>query len=252
MLIEGFNYKLYKEFIKVFSNVSNIYEVSKDIKLFQSKIYSNHILIPNYIYSKIVSQELKNKTDVIYSNLLKQNISIVTINSNKYPKKLFNTYNPPFVIFEYGKVLSNINDKKIIYLYDENLSKFGKKVYKYFNYYIKDKMLKIGSDDDNDILVRYENILNEKYINTQEKSRIIIAKENSRLEVILGLSDYLLIIEAMYNSDTKNMVEGVMEQGKEILVVPGNIFSKNHYFSNYLIQEGATVLLNKRDLDKFL
>ena len=38
------------------------------------------------------------------------------------------------------------------------------------------------------------------------------------------------------------------KSAKEVLVVPSTVFNKNSYFSNYLIKQGADVLLNKWDL----
>lgn len=248
MLIEEIDYQMYKRMITIFGSISEIYRQSQNKELFQRKIYSNDIVISNKIYS----QELKNKADIIYTNLLNQDIKIISLDSTLYPKKLLNIYNPPFVILEYGDVISKMRNQKMIYFYENHLSKFGKKVYQYFNYHIKYKMLRIGEKEKSDIFVEKENILDEKYVNRSQDNRIIIPHSKNSLEMILGLTDYLLIIEARYNQDTKNMVNNIIEQGKEILVVPGNIFNKNHYFSNYLIQEGATVLLNKYDLDKFV
>ena len=40
----------------------------------------------------------------------------------------------------------------------------------------------------------------------------------------------------------------MLDFGKEILVVPGDIQDKNCYFSNYLLKEGASVVLNEEDI----
>lgn len=250
MLIDDLNYDAYLGLINIFSDVSTLFKCTKDIEKFKNIIYSKKNFIPKKVYSKLILKELKDNLDKIYINLKNQNIKIIPIISKEYPKNLLNIYNPPLVIFTYGDI--KFNDKKIIYVYDENLSKFGKKVYKYFNYYMKNKMLIIGDSKECNFLVKRENIFDENYINNLENPSILVLNDNIKLEIILGIIDYLLIIEAKYNKDTKEMVCNVLENGKEILVVPGNIFNKNHYFSNYLIQEGATVLLNKYDLDKFI
>lgn len=248
------NYKLYNKLINIFLDVSKLYNVSKDKELFQKYIYSNNINIQNSIYSQIISEKLKDKVELIYNNLISQNVKIITIISKEYPSKLLNIYNPPFVIFGYGNSLSKINSKKVIHIYNDNLSKFGEKVYKYFSYHTKNKLLKIGENITDDIIICYENIFDENYKNNIYKDRIIIPYNDVSLkfELLLGLVDYFLFIEAKYDKITKNIVENILENGREILVVPGNIFNKNHYFSNYLIQEGASVLLNKRDIDKLI
>lgn len=250
MLIDELNYDVYCSLINIFSNAFTLFECTKDRDKFKSIIHSRKIFIPRNIYSKLISNELKEKLNKVYLNLVNQNIKIIPIISDEYPKNLLNIYNPPLAILTYGNVI--FNNKKIVYVYDENLSKFGKKVYKYFNYYIKNKMLMIGNTKECDILIKNENIFDENYVNNLQGSFILISNNNIKNVLILGIIDYLLIIEAKYNKDTKDMVNNILENGKEILVVPGNIFNKNHYFSNYLIQEGATVLLNKYDLDKFI
>ena len=101
-------------------------------------------------------------------------------------------------------------------------------------------------------MISKENIFNENYINVSTKNRIIIPYDNIKFKIILGIVDYLFLIEAQYNEETKNIVNFFVESGKDILVVPGNIFNRNHYFTNYLIQEGATVIINKLDFDKFI
>lgn len=250
MLIDELNYDVYCSLINIFSNAFTLFECTKDRDKFKSIIHSKKIFIPRNIYSKLISNELKEKLNKVYLNLVNQNIKIIPIISDEYPKNLLNIYNPPLAIFTYGDVI--FNNKKIVYVYDENLSKFGKKVYKYFNYYIKNKMIMIGNTKECNIIIKNEDIFNEKYINNLQGSFILISNNNVKNMLILGIIDYLLLIEAKYNKETKNMVNNILENGKEILVVPGNIFNKNHYFSNYLIQEGATVLLNKYDLDKFI
>ena len=253
MLIEEIDYILYKKLMNIFESVSNLYKESKDKEKFKKIICSENILIKNSIYKKIISDELKEKSEKIYFNLKSQNIKFISIDSIYYPKDLKNIGNPPVLLFYFGDLLFN-NSKKIIYIYNDSLSKFGAKVYKYFSYHINNNMLKIGISEDVDIKVVNENIFDFNYENKNINDRIIIPYNNINViyNIIFSLSDYLLLIEAKYNKETKNIIESFIDLGKELLVVPGNIFNKNNYFSNYLIQEGATVLLNKNDLIKYL
>lgn len=250
MLIREINYEIYEKLIHIFLDVSNIYKISNNKILFQNIICSNKTFIPKKVFLNLVSYELKENAELIYMNLINQNIKIIPISSNNYPRNLLNINNPPLVIFSYGDIL--LNEKKSIYVYNKNFSDFGKKVYKYFNYYITGKLLKLGKEDECDIMISKESIFNENYINVSTKNRIIIPYDNIKFKIILGIVDYLFLIEAQYNEETKNIVNFFVESGKEILVVPGNIFNRNHYFTNYLIQEGATVIINKLDFDKFI
>ena len=48
------------------------------------------------------------------------------------------------------------------------------------------------------------------------------------------------------------IVSLTLDFGKNILTIPGNISDKNCSFSNYLLRDGANVILNKKDLDFFI
>ena len=60
--------------------------------------------------------------------------------------------------------------------------------------------------------------------------------------------DILVIVEARYEEKIIKLVDEMAKSAKEVLVVPSTVFNKNSYFSNYLIKQGADVLLNKWDL----
>lgn len=62
----------------------------------------------------------------------------------------------------------------------------------------------------------------------------------------------IIVIEARYEAKIVNLVNCFLENGKDIFVVPSNIFRKNSYFSNFLIKQGAEIILNKQDLKYIL
>ena len=71
------------------------------------------------------------------------------------------------------------------------------------------------------------------------------------MEIFLKILDCLVIIEAKYEEEAIKLVDTLLQNNKDIYVVPSNIFNKNSYFSNYLIKQGADILLNKQDI-KFI
>ena len=89
-----------------------------------------------------------------------------------------------------------------------------------------------------------ENIYNENCIILPN----IIQYYNYMLNVI----DLMVIVEARYEEKIVNLVNCFLEKGKDIYVVPSNVFRKNSYFSNFLIKQGADVILNKQDLKYIL
>lgn len=60
-----------------------------------------------------------------------------------------------------------------------------------------------------------------------------------RNRLIAGLADALLVIEATQRSGCMSTVEAALELGKEVYVVPGNIFSYTSMGANELIKQGA-------------
>ena len=72
----------------------------------------------------------------------------------------------------------------------------------------------------------------------------------ARNRIISGLSDGVLVIEARKNSGTNITVDFALEQGKDVFVIPGNIYSKTSDGTNFLITEGAIPVLNYKDILK--
>lgn len=85
------------------------------------------------------------------------------------------------------------------------------------------------------------------YINYLDKSQ-----EDLFIEYFTGIMDYLLVPEARYKKDIYVISSLLLEQGKEIFVAPGNIYTDTSYFSNFLLKEGANVILNKHDIAKYI
>ncbi|MEJ0073811.1 MAG: DNA-processing protein DprA [Candidatus Saccharibacteria bacterium] len=63
-----------------------------------------------------------------------------------------------------------------------------------------------------------------------------------------GLSDALLITEATQKSGTLHTARFALEQGRDVLAVPGNITSPNSVGTNNLIKSGATPVTSVDDI----
>ena len=69
-----------------------------------------------------------------------------------------------------------------------------------------------------------------------------------RNEIISGLSDMILIIEAKEKSGTLITADLALEQGKDVYAVPGRITDAFSLGCNQLLKQGAGIALNPHDL----
>ena len=73
-----------------------------------------------------------------------------------------------------------------------------------------------------------------------------------RNRIISGLCDFLIVVEATHKSGSLITVNHAMNQGKDVLAVPGEIFSKTSEGTNMLIRDGAYPLVSIKDLYEYL
>jgi len=70
----------------------------------------------------------------------------------------------------------------------------------------------------------------------------------ARNRIVAGLSNALLITEATEKSGTLHTARFALEQGRDVLAVPGNITSPNSVGTNNLIRTGATPVTSVDDI----
>ena len=70
----------------------------------------------------------------------------------------------------------------------------------------------------------------------------------ARNRIVAGLADALLITEASEKSGTLHTARFALEQGRDVLVVPGNITSPNSVGCNNLIRSGAIPVTSVEDV----
>lgn len=215
---------------------------------------------------------------------MKYNVIKVDINSKFYPERLRNIDSPPKRLYCLGNLELLNYEKNIAIIGSRNCSVYGERVAKDFSFNLAknniciisglakgiDSFSHIGAltasgktiavlGSGLDKIYPIENkelfqdiIKNNGLVITEYPLGTEPLKQNfpARNRIISGLSDSVLVVEARKNSGTNITVDFALEQGKDVFVIPGNIYSKTSDGTNYLITEGAIPVLNYKDILK--
>ena len=215
---------------------------------------------------------------------MKYKVIKININSKYYPERLRNIDSPPKQIYCLGN-LELLNYKNnIAIIGSRNCSLYGERAAKDFSFNLAkegvcivsglargiDSFSHIGALNANGTTIAVlgsglDNIYpkeNIKLVESIIKNNGLVISEYplgtkplkhhfpARNRIISGLSDGVLVIEARRNSGTNITVDFALEQGKDVFVIPGNIYSKTSDGTNYLITEGAIPVLSYKDILK--
>lgn len=229
-----------------------MYEISNNSLKFKQILIKNKMFFSNEVINKLVCSKLKIQSEKLLNIIHNMNIKIQKVKIND--KYLYT--------FVYGNTnLLKCTRKKLYIFCDNNTSKYGIEKCKYF---LNCKNVKeninvcIGSKNikKNSCNISIVNIENVSELRTIEIERLDINNlyifSLYNIICMLTIADVILIPEAKYTSYSNTLVSNFLDFGKDILVIPGDMWNKNCFFSNFLIREGANVILNINDLNIFL
>lgn len=257
--------KLYFLWLQKIANISDkfnvkIYENEK-IKQCLKNIYYNNFYntdelkkmgLSDSIINIILDKNIREKIVILYYKIINNGYDIVTIEDEEYPRKLFNKdFEIPFIYITNSKV--NLNNKNIYLYYNDYYTKFAKNLIEYFGKIITEDKCNVFTEYNSKELKKVEiiscDIFNDFF--SLNSNNIILPSYKYLNNFKINIISTLIIIEAKYEEKIVKIVDEFVEKDKDIYVVPSNIFNKNCYFSNYLIKQGADIILNKWDL-KFI
>lgn len=67
--------------------------------------------------------------------------------------------------------------------------------------------------------------------------------------VSASIAQKLFVLNASFQKDIQELTSIFLDMGKEIIAIPGNVSDPMFSFSNYLLRDGANMVLNKKDID---
>ena len=205
---------------------------------------------------------------------------ILKIKDKKYPEKLRQIKYPPEKLYYIGNI--DLLEKPIFAIVGtRNITEYGKKYGKLFSTELAKKFVIIsgmaigvdtiahksaleiggetiavlGSGFDNifpkENVKLFNQIIEKKGLIISEYAPNVIAKSSNfpkRNRIVSGLSDGILIVEAGHRSGTTITARLAKEQGKNIFVIPGSLDNIYSVGANKLIQEGAMLVAEIKDI----
>ena len=253
-----------EQILEEFNQISDIF----DKNLVKNAIFKNKAL--NEIKNLILEIDIEKFKDFILDEFYKYNISAVTFSSKKYPEKLKNISDPPLVLYIRGDV-SLLNKKSISIVGTRKPTTYGKIVCEKFTKELSSSGLvtvsglAYGIDTQvanatlsaggktiavlaggldsiypsqnkglADKIVESGGLLISEYRPTIKPAQYAFIERN---RIVSGLGLGTLIIEAGKTSGTMATARHALEQGRELFVVPGNIYSSESEGTNNLIDE---------------
>jgi len=229
-------------------------------------------------------QKEKFKPQKITAELKKKNINYLTLYNQEYPARLKEIYDPPPVIFYKGVL--NFQLPAVAVIGSRNSTVYRRKIASRTASKLAEKGVNIISGLANgidstahqgalaadcgittavlgngfDYLYPSQNkLLSQKIIEkglmlTEFNPAVAPRAKNfpRRNRIISGLADLILVVEAGEKSGTLITVDYALDQGKDIMAVPGNIDRPNSVGCNRLIKKGAAIFTQVSDIIDFL
>lgn len=224
----------------------------------------------NDIKEKLLKDDLERFEDKIINELYKYNLTAITYNSKNYPEKLKDIADPPLVLYVRGDA-SLLNKKSISIVGTRKPTDYGKIVTEKFvrelsgaglvtvsglAYGIDTIVAKSTLDAGGktiavlagglDVIYPSQNkALAERIVETgglilseaRPKQKPLQFAFISRNRIVSALGLGTLIVEAGKHSGTMTTARCALEQGRELFVVPGNIYCPQSEGTNNLINE---------------
>ncbi len=239
-------------------------------------------VIGPHVAQKVEEERKKIEPEKLREKIESKNFKILTLKDDFYPPSLRNIPNPPFLLYMWGDFDFCQFDLFISIVGTRRPTPYGRKVTRILSSELaKEKWvivsgLALGIDGEahssvvkeggitvgvlgSGLEVIYPSSHRRLAEEIVEKGGAIISEypplcppraENfpPRNRIISGLTQGVVVVEAPKRSGALITADFALEQGREVMAVPGSIFSPQSEGTNNLIAQGAKLVQNKEDI----
>jgi len=235
--------------------------------------------ISSSIANRIIERKNEKKLLEEIRQIELKGINIITIDSEKYPERLRNIYDPPLVIYYKGKLHSYTGYVGVVGA--RKCTQYGRAAARNISQLLSkydicivsglargiDTAAHMGALDERgvtyavlgcglDIVYPPEN---KKLFQEIERKGAIISEYPpgtkpypgnfpARNRIISGLCDGIVVVEAGEKSGALITANFALEQGREVFAVPGSIYCDTSKGTNSLIKDGAKMVTDIEDI----
>lgn len=221
-----------------------------------------------------------------YDNIValyqEKEISLITLFDDNYPKSLKEMYFPPIVLACKGN-LQLLNNPAITFVSEDNISYYAgeimddmchalknvsvvlsilfdssRDIYEYTQKYQLESILVLASGLDKQYPMKHlfleQHLIKHGLIISEYPLGITFSKVNllRHRQLVVGLSVAVCLVECENKSAHLLNAYMALEQNKEVIVPPHNLFKPNGSGANLLIQQGARMYLTVDDLKEVI
>lgn len=266
-----------------FQKIMRLFQVYGDwAKIWNLKYYElKNLKFSEKLINQFLNHRQKINLDQEWNNYINKNIKIITFFDKEYPFLLKQIYSPPLVLFARGN-LDLLNRKNFLSVVgSRKFTSYGKLVVQKFIKDIAENNITIVSG----LAIGIDSLAHQESLNTNGstiavlgnsldkiypasninlakniiKNGLIISetpintafsKANfaKRNRIIAGLSQASFIVEASDRSGALITANFALNENREVLTVPGSIFSETLKGNLQLIKNGAKIVENINDI----
>ena len=223
----------------------------------------------------------EDKYKKLCDNLLEKGIETVNITENIYPYRLKNINDAPFLLFYKGNIQKLNENKSAAIVGSRKSTYYGKNISNLISRELSTYNINIISG----LAAGIDGFAHKSCLDAEGYTcavlgsgiDVIYPKKNTDLyndigrkgcllseympgtppyaynfpyrnRIISGLSDIVIVIEAGYKSGSLITANAALNQGKDVMAVPGSVFSEMSKGTNELIKDGAYVFTCTDDI----